>query len=251
MQVKAHPILSSGDMVRALLDDRKRQARLVVTAQNSTVLGNKVANRSPAWAGLMFGHSAVKPRTQSTLMRSLVGADAPQDLHLDVPWVHPEDAVQGKSWDDDPVVYRVRPIYNIGDLLWVRETFSEHPYHAEICYRAEGEEFQCADGFTHIPLWRPCIHMPRWASRLTLRITDVRVERVQEILWWQVLPEGITLPDADDPKRFKTAFAELWNSTYGPDAWDRNDWVWVLGFEVIHKNVDEVISESQETQRNA
>ena len=105
---------------------------------------------------------------------------------------------------------------------------------------------------------RPSVHMSRWASRITLRITDVRVERVQEISGEDIFADGVQIPveassgnyllrvtGKTPPIRYEGSpavkeFASLWDSIYGPGSWERNDWVWVRTFEVIKENIDEV-----------
>jgi hypothetical protein len=103
-----------------------------------------------------------------------------------------------------------------GDLLWVRETFAAD--RTSWYYRADGE----IPGLT----WTPSIFMPRAASRLTLRLTEVRVERVQDISQADAVAEGT---------QGKASFALLWDALnakrgYG---WASNPWVWVLSFEVV------------------
>jgi hypothetical protein len=73
--------------------------------------------------------------------------------------------------------------------------------------------------------------MPRWASRITLEITGVRVERVQEISEVDSIAEG-TYPGGFATRRAKPFFRNAWNEAY-PGSWDRNDWVWVLEFRRI------------------
>ena len=125
-----------------------------------------------------------------------------------------------------------------GDRLWVRET---HGFLAEqVLYRADVpsdfEEYK-KTAFWRVEKWRPSIHMPRWASRITLEITGVRVELVQRIGLGDITAEGI---QADlGPAAHSTIndsyvrFIELWDSInakrgYG---WDTNPWVWVLEFK--------------------
>ena len=85
-------------------------------------------------------------------------------------------------------------------------------------------------------LWRPSIHMPRWASRITLEITGVRVERLREISEADVQAEGWTRrPEVStDPQVHKEAardwFMDLWESINGPGSWDANPWVWAIEF---------------------
>lgn len=101
---------------------------------------------------------------------------------------------------------------------------------------------------------RPSIHMFRWASRLTLEITDVRVERLQEISAADAVAEGITPAPgswwsgaegqvATSPE---AAYALLWNSINGPESWNANPWCWAVSFRCIRQNVDEVISDRED-----
>jgi len=168
-------------------------------------------------------------------------------------------------------IERMCPFGRLGSKLWVRETYrvaaasgympenGPNKYEATIEYKSTYErpingnrmgrtvelpEMNFAgnlrvDGGV---AWRPSIHMPRWASRITLEITDVRAERVQEIREKDSRAEGIFIKSYGDYQRknnvafwqiYRHAFKEAWNSIYGPDAWDRNDWVWVIEFKRI------------------
>lgn len=156
------------------------------------------------------------------------------------------------------------PFGSVGDRIWVRETFQgplfdfdlmdsyckdSTPFEkSEFCvYKADGvpaPEFYDADDELHC-CWRPSIHMPRWASRILLEITDVRVERLNAISEEDARAEGIIDggclncgepepcgcanpdPDATD------AFAYLWQSIYGQENWNANPWVWVISFKRI------------------
>ena len=135
-----------------------------------------------------------------------------------------------------------------GDRLYVRETFGHFERNenfapgCEVFYRADGESLA-------VELWRPSIHMPRWASRITLEITGVRVERLQDISEEDAITEGIERADnffgctcwkaygepegadvvcPDDPIG---SFRTLWESTGGD--WDANPWVWAIDFKVL------------------
>ena len=93
------------------------------------------------------------------------------------------------------------------------------------------------------PRWRPSIHMPRSASRLTLTVTEVRVQRLQDISEEDARAEGIEgefLPWPQGYWTYRPYFAELWNSLHGPDAWDANPWVVALSFTVQHGNIDQI-----------
>jgi hypothetical protein len=83
--------------------------------------------------------------------------------------------------------------------------------------------------------------MPRWASRLTLELTEVRVERLKEITHEDAFAEGAPHPDAAYSRR--DSFMLLWDSINGTGSWDANPWVWVLAFRVHHKNVDALLAE--------
>jgi hypothetical protein len=114
-----------------------------------------------------------------------------------------------------------RPIVRIspGDRLWVRETFSECPL--KTYYRAtERDPYEVK--------WIPSIHMPCWASRLTLEVTGVEVERVQDISEADAIAEGCHAGAAP-----QSEFADLWNSIHGPSAWEANPWVYALTFMIV------------------
>jgi len=141
-----------------------------------------------------------------------------------------------------------------GDLIYVRETFRLFDSYDE-CDHAD---FPCPCPGNGAPIyfascrdsesnWKPSIHMPRWASRTTLKVTRVRVERIQDISEDDAIAEGFkytgwrpTYSDPDSGGEYSTAsdkFADTWISIYG-DHWDSNGWCWVIDFEVIHQNVD-------------
>ena len=110
--------------------------------------------------------------------------------------------------------------------LWVRETWCECKGCTGRCFRAD---CTCED----VDRWRPSIHMPRRASRIDLEITDVRVERVQEITWEDAVAEGC---DEEEMRtRDLEIFADLWDASYEKrgHGWDTNPWVWCLTFRRI------------------
>lgn len=119
-----------------------------------------------------------------------------------------------------------------GDHLWVRETWDCVHYQGidaapTYFYRADETDPE-RDALIR---WRPSIHMPRTASRITLEITDVRVERLQHISEDDARAEGV----GEGPQEGMVtgpvvAFADLWDSIHGPDAWLKNPWVWVVEF---------------------
>ena len=146
------------------------------------------------------------------------------------------------------------PFGAVGDRIWVRETFQgplfdydlmdsyckdptpfEKP---EFCvYKADGvpaPEFYDADDELHC-CWRPSIHMPRWASRILLEITGVRVERLKSISDRDALREGCSTADMKSGDCVADVFARLWASIYGDESWNSNPWVWVIKFKRIEE----------------
>ncbi|MEA5437320.1 hypothetical protein VBR56_10895 [Klebsiella variicola] len=148
------------------------------------------------------------------------------------------------------------PFGAVGDRIWVRETWNK--YGGLLTYRADHDWIDDMRKETVCTAkWVPSIHMPRWASRILLEITDVRVERLNAISPEDAESEGLertnftgfgdepglpSYPEPDvyfDPlkKQWKEyppeAFAGLWESIYGEGSWNANPWVWVISFERI------------------
>lgn len=155
------------------------------------------------------------------------------------------------------------PFGEIGDTLWVRETFCyagdnnvhdcKEDYYTPIYRSSEnGKDFEeNCDGWR----WRPSIFMPREASRMTLEITDIRVERLQDISEQDAIAEGIMelqqsnsqllmngrlFFDYSKKKELfnegltaKESYKSLWNKINGKDSWDSNPWVWIIGYKKI------------------
>jgi hypothetical protein len=131
------------------------------------------------------------------------------------------------------------PYGQVGDRLWVRETwcntwpFDGHKCEEGPCYRAT-DEGDCGAAITG-QKWRPSIFMPRWASRITLEITAIKVQKLQEINEKDAEAEGIgvgdTLVFSDS---YKDSYAFLWNKINGKKhSWNLNEWVWVIEFKRI------------------
>lgn len=144
-----------------------------------------------------------------------------------------------------------------GDLLWVREKFS-YLDAFDFFNPAVPDEippaWYWADGSPEWGGWtkpKPSIHMPRWASRLTLRLTDVRVERVREISEADAQAEGVVDPEyifVDDIPTHSYAEAFLRRVADGESPLSKHGldaWVWVLAFHVIHANVDDVLADPE------
>lgn len=207
------PIIFSAPMVNALLAGRKTQTRRVLKPQPK-VLKNGI-------------------------------------------WYRPYPVLRPLQWEylhGDRIAGFADTRYAPGDRLWVREAFigpyayevNEYPPrdwgNKPIWFPADGP---VPDKFTG-QFWhraRPSIHMPRWASRLTLTVTDVRVQRLQEISEADAVAEGVdAITMVDVPRQAamsrRSDFAAIWNSLHGPGAWDANPWVAAYTFEVHRCNID-------------
>lgn len=213
MSVKERPVLFKAEMVRAILDGRKTQTRRIVKAKDS---------------------EPERCITLKTLMRNI------QE------WRQQEGRWFGiDGWDT--LVFADCPYGQVGDHLWVKETWT--PDHADfyphfpLCYRADfGPEYERENGKVWsseqnawFPFkWRPSIFMPRWASRITLEITSVRVERLREISEQDAASEGVKWRTGN-PGECRTcargAFMDLWESINGKDSWAANPWVWCIEFK--------------------
>jgi hypothetical protein len=163
---------------------------------------------------------------------------------------------------DSPLGW-IRLPHSIGDRLWVKEAFAlsihdpdtsepdiknEDDWDAPV-YRADGENQGggwTRDGKPVPPPWRSPLFMPRWASRLTLQIVDIRVQRIQDISEEDAKAEGVK-PRPYDPEgdcwtdgKYRTAFNWAWNEMHGwdPNAWERNDWVFAISFRPVDVRQD-------------
>jgi hypothetical protein len=224
--VTDRPIIFSGPMVRALIEGRKTQTRRVLKEQ--AVGGVGAILRTLRW--------------------------------------------QWRSLTTDGYIGDVRVPYAPGDRLWVREAHFIHPAHGQ--GRADGVRWgpwgglpmavspdgatvaYYRDGFDRSPpgRWRPSIHMPRWASRLTLTVTEVRVQRLQDISEADAVAEGVaavTLEDVPRPAAWslRQDFSRIWNTLHGPDAWDANPWVAAVTFTVERGNIDQLRAKAAEVER--
>ena len=137
--------------------------------------------------------------------------------------------------------------FRVGDRLWVREA---------VCwvsgwgwrYRADNDDLAEKRETGEVSRWRPSIHMPRWASRLTLTVTDVRVQRLADLTDEDAIAEGcdavlaltIKRPNGAHPGNPRECYCDLWNSLHGPGAWDANPWVVAVTFTVQRWNIDQI-----------
>lgn len=241
------PILFSAPMVRALLDGRKTQTRRVLTRNNATVLGHSWRGKSCPWEGLRFDEAIARSKSPMT---------GTHDTHLAVPFCHPADE---PTPSEDCGIYAVRPLVETGDRLWVRENwYAAHsadgvkPRDMDSTWKVcPAVDWNYADWGIKGRL-RPGIHMPRWASRLTLTVTDVRVQRLQNIDEIDAMAEGIirSAPTEEDEAEFMAieggdiyssavdAYQALWNRINVADTWAANPWIVAVTFTVERRNID-------------
>ncbi len=240
--VKERPILMSGAMVRALLDGSKTQTRRVMKHQITTfqTWGSGIPRTVP---GKWCVHARFALPHQKPLVTDPPGSD---DAWYPCPYGKP------------------------GDRLWVRETWKPTRVSPAIdgenrtvtyTYAAGGEQIvkvgvdcgwvavgQMLNEKMKVGAWRPSIFMPRRASRLTLEIVSVSVERLQDISEEDAKAEGIVPlsgfgPNGDSEVwgiegmvaavTAKMAYQYLWESINGPGSWDANPWVWVVEFKRV------------------
>ena len=253
------PIILSGAEVRAVLGGRKTQLRRVITMQNSDGWGPRSI---PPWSSLDFSGATI----------DTTGSRCGCGDYLKVPYGGAEE-----WWVETR--HRVHSLVQPKDILWVRESFCiEHsidgnkpphdgrPVKTSQCpeWGQEWEQphYRATDPAPELMLpsgecgcrWRPSIHMPRWASRITLEVTSVRPERVQNISEDDALAEGISevpfRPDDGFPvcsgymagpddgvspldPTARDTFARLWETINGKRtgcSWADNPWVWAITF---------------------
>lgn len=226
-----HAILFKPEMVRAVLrrENPKTQTRRLITARNSLVDGIGMSQKR--WDAMAFDFS----RAWVDAGPSPAGNPGP---FLKVPAIR----------DGDELVHRIYPKLQPGNQLWGRETWApntvqpiEHRPPVDFLYAATDSKRYA------VGRWRPSIHMPRAASRITLEVTDVRVERLQNISETDAIAEGIVQvvrdPGLGKGGRPGWRWAEneyagsavhgyelLWEHINGPGSWGANPWVWVVDF---------------------
>lgn len=238
------PILPGAAMVRAILDGRKTQLRVPVKSKFGPL--SNLAETDPH----LFSGAFDDPASWGF---PFADDGAPMSLSM---------------WKDF-----LCPFGGAGALLWVRETWNGPTHIGELpadwesakyktpeyCrYRASGHSCDFVDENDNFrSRWTPSINMPRWASRLTLRIVDVRPQRLQSISEQDAKAEGIgskdtvTVSEATTPT-YRHAFSIYWDNVHKGKAWGNkvhesgstwadNPWVWAVSFEAIRSNIAKVL----------
>ncbi|EPR7599430.1 hypothetical protein ACU8MZ_002064 [Salmonella enterica subsp. enterica serovar Bareilly] len=208
-------MIFNSEMVRAILEGRKTQTRRIMKVQ---------------------------PGTPEFGLRRIIESSKANENGM---YFWSQDDACGIKARSKPFLF---PYGEVGDRIWVRETFRVHSRATDVAtlvYRASVRNSWTEQ--THrVPVavcnkpatpekWTPSIHMPRWASRITLEITDVRVERLNSITESDAEAEGVT--DTGFGDLLVDGFRYLWKSIYGDDSWQANPWVWVIEFKRIEGGV--------------
>lgn len=219
------PILFNTEMVKAILDGRKTVTRRCVKPKQIIGLGcDKCPNNLPK-EYIREKKMLFKPYCDMT--------------------------------DNELINAIYKEPFQPGDILYVRETWTDHYVpdedgkpKLEYCYKADGIDIkvECLPGENN--RWYSSIHMPKEAARLWLKVTDVRVEQLNDITVEECKKEGIwddyrTLSDEYHDmlmeKAYPETFGKLWNSTvkkFDRYGWDANPWVWAIEFERCEKLKD-------------
>jgi hypothetical protein len=239
------PIIFSGPMVRALLDGHKTQTRRIITPGNSLFNGGR-------W-------SALHKRQEWDWKGAWVdGGPSPMGNpgpYLKLPWQAGDDDFEGS-------VHRIYPVIQPGDRLWVKEDLICETLDLGgadrcvdvVCYAEDGTPAVYNGRYAAWPWRREKLNarfMPRRFSRTTLPVTDVRVQRVQDISEEDSKAEGAMFFDgrptwhhgwrhdySDVWPTARHSFCALWKRLHGPEAWDANPWVYALTFTVHYDNID-------------
>lgn len=227
---REHPILFTGPMVRAILDGSKTQTRRVVkTPQQFDYIRPARGGEAPRGTFVAYWHGPDGTEEGGTVRRCPYGV--PGDLlYVRETWA--------AHWGTPPrpvgKVMRSGPVRQ-HDGTFVEASESQPLY---VYYRADDD----SRPYDHVP-WKPSIHMPKHFSRLWLRVTGVRVERVQDALLRDMEAEGVRPCDqrGTDSLAYGIAMAEAWRDLWDSInakrgyGWDVNPWVWVVEFEKVER----------------
>lgn len=241
--MKECSILFSAPMVRAILDGSKTVTRRIAKPIRHPDLGNVYAP----------GALVLEHEPQHVIDRCCPYGQPGDRLYVREAWrigAWNEDNQQiavdyidgpDKAWRQVPLTPEGQELF---DRLWIQS--SDECRRKGVRPDADGN-YRWAPGESPLR-WRPSIHMPRWASRITLEITGVRIQRLQDISETDARAEGVRQMRDDSgcwvgregPGRFVTpwptageAFCDLWRSINGADSWNENPWVWAIEFRRV------------------
>lgn len=218
--MKERPILFSAPMVRAILAGNKTQTRRIVKPQPEWVDGAWYwrSRRYNNGLGVHYFHTDAESAAER--MASVCPYGAPGDRL----WVR---ETFGFGWQD-----------GLGGYSALRPTGTQYERPDKVFFKAD---FPDDDEKNGKRCWRPSIHMPRWASRITLEVVAVRVERLQDISNSDATAEGFEDNFEADGSAYgavlttaRESFADLWCEINGPDSWYENPWVWVVEFRSLY-----------------
>ncbi|WP_368760169.1 hypothetical protein [Klebsiella michiganensis] len=223
--MKEHGMIFNGEMVRAILDGRKTQTRRIMKPQPEP------CPRGGHW-------------WPSNVFKTML---------------HVEEEMQNGKGGWGGLVGDACPFGDVGDHIWVRETFRVHSRATDVAtlvYKASVRN-SWTDQTHRVPVavcnkpatpekWTPSLHMPRWASRILLEITDVRMERLNAISEHDAQAEGVAKLRGGFWQHYQPgwtqhqlsargSFITLWKSIYGEESWNSNPWVWVIEFKRIEE----------------
>jgi hypothetical protein len=215
-EIKYRPILFSTPMVQAVDENRKKQTRRTKGLEKISLLATEVV-KSDQW------------KSQGD-------------------WVARFKFKGEEKYEATNIIKC--PYGDVGDVLWVRESYSHNYFsHNDHAYKADWDNPD--PDIVPEPKWKPSIHMPKEACRIFLKITNIRVERLQDISEEDSKLEGIHYKyDEEIGYTYKHylkekfgpspihSFQTLWESINGKESWDSNPWVWVIEFEKIEKPED-------------
>lgn len=208
------PILFNTEMVKAILEGRKTVTRRVIKL--------KYGNTHIEWKEDKYGKRLI-------------------ELQNDVEGETHGRREDGTTWRKLLAYRELKPPYQVGDVLYVRETWNgmrtgneKLGFKTTYWYKADDKADNPDDK------WRPSIFMPKEAARIWLKVTDVRVERLNDITKEQAGREGVTWETDNSGLMRISQFIKLWNSTlkksdYDKYCWNANPWVWVIEFEKCDK----------------
>ncbi|HBV9687016.1 TPA: hypothetical protein MEA38_003457 [Klebsiella variicola] len=205
-------MIFNGEMVRAILDGRKTQTRRIMAPQPADDIERGIFPNPEA----IGWKSSLRHKHGSTTAHFCPYGKPGERIWVRETWQAIHDYCDENGHVDERRYARSIPRHR--GNYW-------HPVYEE----AWGNESREDREFP----WRPSIHMPRWASRILLEITDVRVERLKSISDGDAIREGCSTADMKSGDCVADVFARLWASIYGSDSWNANPWVWVIAFKRV------------------